>query len=410
MSCIPLDRESSEGKVESFPWTDRDTLQPLPSETYVQKDTEFLPIDKLPQSFVLVQHESLVQSGLVKIVDILPVMIVILNDYRQLVYGNHRFLNFLGVSQVQDILGKRLGEAAGCIHSIECGTECGTTMFCRHCGAAKAIVAGLEGGSEITECNLARKVGDVITSLNLQVSMSALRHAGEDFCIGTLVDICNEMQKQQLERMFFHDILNTCAAIRGVCELVSVTRLTAEKLEQLRVASERLVEQILSHRDFMLAEKHELPVHPARVECLSLLWEQLKLFGMLAEAGEVNIHLAENRREVFIETDRSLISRVLGNLIKNALEASSKNDVVSIDCLEKDDGVLFSVHNPVVLPDDVRAGLFKRSFSTKGTGRGLGTYSARLFTEVYLRGRIWFESRQETGTTFYIHLPHSIQS
>jgi signal transduction histidine kinase len=45
--------------------------------------------------------------------------------------------------------------------------------------------------------------------------------------------------------------------------------------------------------------------------------------------------------------------------------------------------------------------VFQRSFSTKGTGRGLGTYSIKLLTERYLGGRVWFESAEGHGTTFH---------
>jgi sensor histidine kinase regulating citrate/malate metabolism len=53
----------------------------------------------------------------------------------------------------------------------------------------------------------------------------------------------------------------------------------------------------------------------------------------------------------------------------------------------------------------VQLQIFVRSYSTKGKGRGLGTYAMKLFTEKYLGGRIDFESRPETGTTFRVELP-----
>jgi sensor histidine kinase regulating citrate/malate metabolism len=48
--------------------------------------------------------------------------------------------------------------------------------------------------------------------------------------------------------------------------------------------------------------------------------------------------------------------------------------------------------------------LFQRSFSTKGTGRGLGTYSIRLLTENYLEGKVSFVSNEAEGTVFSIEL------
>jgi signal transduction histidine kinase len=56
------------------------------------------------------------------------------------------------------------------------------------------------------------------------------------------------------------------------------------------------------------------------------------------------------------------------------------------------------------MADRVRAHVFQRSFSTKGTGRGLGTYSIKLLTERYLGGRVWFESAEGQGTTFHVEL------
>jgi sensor histidine kinase regulating citrate/malate metabolism len=64
------------------------------------------------------------------------------------------------------------------------------------------------------------------------------------------------------------------------------------------------------------------------------------------------------------------------------------------------------VSNPGLIPEQVQLQLFKRSFSTKSAkGRGIGTYSMKLFGERYLGGRVGFESTAEKGTTFWIELP-----
>jgi len=66
----------------------------------------------------------------------------------------------------------------------------------------------------------------------------------------------------------------------------------------------------------------------------------------------------------------------------------------------------FHVHNDGMIPDAVAARIFQRSFSTKGTpGRGLGTYSMKLFGENILGGKVGFHSTDQQGTTFYLTLP-----
>lgn len=54
----------------------------------------------------------------------------------------------------------------------------------------------------------------------------------------------------------------------------------------------------------------------------------------------------------------------------------------------------------------VQLQVFQRSFSTKGIGRGIGTYSIKLFAEKYLGGKVRFESREPTGTLFQVMLPY----
>ncbi len=104
-------------------------------------------------------------------------------------------------------------------------------------------------------------------------------------------------------------------------------------------------------------------------------------------------------------SDRTLLARVLCNLIKNALEACRAGQTVTVGCARPGDAIEFWVHNPGVMPREVQLQVFQRSFSTKGAGRGLGTYSIKLLTERYLHGRVSFTSTADQGTTFKVHYP-----
>ena len=63
------------------------------------------------------------------------------------------------------------------------------------------------------------------------------------------------------------------------------------------------------------------------------------------------------------------------------------------------------MHNNNYIPEDIQMQIFHRSFSTKESGRGLGTYSMRLVGENYLKGKVYFTSDKLKGTTFLIDLP-----
>jgi hypothetical protein len=110
--------------------------------------------------------------------------------------------------------------------------------------------------------------------------------------------------------------------------------------------------------------------------------------------------------DVLVSTDRVQAIRCLGNLVKNALEASPPGGRVSLWSDVLDGTVAFHVQNGGVLSEPVRRQVFQRSFSTKGTkGRGIGTYSVRLLVEQYLGGTVTFTSDPERQTIFTIRLP-----
>ena len=56
-------------------------------------------------------------------------LLVVLNEDRQIIALNHAFLEKLGVDDIQEVLGLRLGESLKCIHSHGVPAGCGTTEY-----------------------------------------------------------------------------------------------------------------------------------------------------------------------------------------------------------------------------------------------------------------------------------------
>ncbi|MFH2029453.1 MAG: hypothetical protein ABIJ40_02350 [Bacteroidota bacterium] len=74
-------------------------------------------------------------------------------------------------------------------------------------------------------------------------------------------------------------------------------------------------------------------------------------------------------------------------MTKNALEASSPRQTVTLSCNVKAGTIDFRIESLNVILREVQLEVFQKSFSTKGSERGLGTYSVKLLTERYLRCR-----------------------
>ena len=341
------------------------------------------------------------------VLDAVPEPVFVLNGQRQVVYANSAADKLAETGGRESLFAQRPGELLGCEHATETPGGCGTTEHCTVCGALHAALDGLAGTRSVQECHLNQ--AGMRASFDLRVWGTPLQVGGEDYCIFAVRDIADEKRRQALEEAFFHDILNTAGGLLGFVELMQFS--TAEELQDLdlmatlpRLASQ-LIEEINCQRFLSRAEFDEVA---CRVESLDPV-EQLERV-----AQSLRAHPVAAGRTIVVEpetsparlcSDGALVRRVLGNMLKNALEASAKGEAVSLACIATDAGIEYRVHNPAVMPLAVQLQVFQRSFSTKGKGRGVGTFSMKLLTERYLGGVVGFESQPDTGTTFWVRLP-----
>jgi nitrogen fixation/metabolism regulation signal transduction histidine kinase len=360
--------------------------------------------DELAHKHYLVAAVPLLQ----RTIDAMSDIVLILNGRRQVVGANRRLLELLAC-EPEAVVGRRLGELLGCKNVAAGPDGCGTAPDCALCGAVNAILESQRVDDQVTrECrvSLADPVG---TALDLKVSATAVGVDGERFTICVARDISDQKRLGVLARLFFHDVMNTAGSIQGCTELLR-ERLTSdsaedEELAELAHLAEDLVEEIRAQRDLTYAEAGELEPDLRSVETLDLLQHLQRTFARHPVARHRTIALGDVWIGSIV-TDSRLLSRVVGNMIKNALEAIPKGQIVTVRCAERGDEVVFSVHNPGVMPDEVQRQVFQRSFSTKSkSGRGIGTHSIKLLGERYLGGKVGFTSDSADGTTFSIRLP-----
>ncbi len=371
--------------------------------------TMFAPAERADSKEISADVQLLAKVELLhQVGNAVPCIVLILNKQRQVVYRNQRLAEMFRTASDQAVLGKRPGELFECIHADELPNGCGTTKFCCECGAAKAIQkTQSQGVMAVNECRIITKNGDVY---DFRVWTSPFHYSDKDFTMFSLMDISDEKRRHVLERMFFHDVNNLLMSIEGYSELLFLRgskdpEKLSKYIKNINLASRQLCREISSHRTLLQAEKGESAVRISNVNSCLVLDEIIHLFSESKKWGERTIVIDEDSDEVEIATDKTLLFRVIENMVKNAFEATAEGEQVHISCKKSDSSAVFSIHNSGYMPDSVKFQIFQRSFSTKGKGRGIGTYSMKLFGEKYLKGKVWFSSTEDEGTTFYFSLP-----
>nr|WP_319512393.1 HAMP domain-containing sensor histidine kinase [uncultured Draconibacterium sp.] len=342
---------------------------------------------------------------LISFVESISQMVLILNSHRQVVYSNNSYRSFVKQLNHDPILGKRPGETFNCANAFKSASGCGTSDACKTCGAVNAILDSQKGKRSTKQCQILTTSND---ALDLAVTATPFVLEDTHFTIFSINDISAENRRKSLERVFIHDILNSAGAISGLSSIIS----EMEDINEIRDlaktiedASRSLIEEIQAQRELGAAERGELQPQITEIDSAPVLIELQKAYAKHELNFGKPIAIGYNSKNCSVATDRVQLKRIMGNMIKNAIEINVPGDLITLHCTPTENAVEFSVHNKSYIPQHVQNQLFKRFYSTKGKGRGLGTYSMKLLGEKYLNGKVGFTSTKENGTTFYIQLP-----
>jgi len=147
-------------------------------------------------------------------------LLVILNEDRQIVAVNHAFLETIGISNPEEVLGLRLGESLRCIYADEGPNGCGTTPYCVTCGAIIAMMAAIvEDKMDERICALTSEKDGKTHDMSFLVQAQPVKIDGRRWILIFAQDITLQQFWINLEHIFFHDINNILTALNGISQL-----------------------------------------------------------------------------------------------------------------------------------------------------------------------------------------------
>jgi signal transduction histidine kinase len=333
-------------------------------------------------------------------------MLAVLNRHRQVIALNDALLKELGIRDSGEALGLRPGEALRCVHAQDEPGGCGTTKYCSTCGAAIAIVSALGvGGPTERVCALRADRDGTEVEVCLLVRASSFEIEGEELLLLLLEDITVEWNRAALTRTFFHDIKNM---VGGLATSSSILASGAEDPELLRIVREsasRLYREISIQECLHGSQDCQLETTLEETTTGRLLAELMDLFTNHPAVVDRQVRAREFTIDQMIKTDSSLVLRILGNMVTNALEATDVGDHIEVWAEAAAGRTDFCVWNSRHIDESAALRVFQRNFSTKGGyGRGFGTYSMKLLGEQCLGGEVSFSSTEVGGTVFRLSI------
>jgi len=158
---------------------------------------------------------------------------------------------------------------------------------------------------------------------------------------------------------------------------------------------------------------------------LALFREKFNLLRLVREAIENNQQLAKSHNvEIEIKTPDSLpeimgdkrrIGVVADNILSNAVKYTENKGSVEISIKQKENFIIICIKdNGVGIPKYQQDQIFQKFFRSdnasryKESGTGLGLYIAKNVIE-QSGGDIWFESKENIGSTFCFSMPLDFQ-
>ena len=374
------------------------------------ENSHLTPPDRADKFLIRKQNSEVLGADIYKtVIDQMPQKFLIINNKHQIIFANNTVARMLKMSK-ESILGQRPGELLSCINAGKSINGCGNCSACNTCGALDAIIKGLRGKESLQECRIRMKNRE---TLNLKVWTKPFQVITATYLILILFDIGDEKKREAMEKIFFHDVMNTAGGILGYtrklqdCEKEKDISRYRETINNLQGMITKMVGQIREQRDLISAEKEEgdVPLHD-EIHSRHLLEETVSLFRNHDLGEKTRIYIRDRSESFSFCSDRILIQRILSNMMLNALEASKENDPITLESLLTKEGIRISISNPAYILPEIREQIFQRFFSTKGKGRGQGTYGMKLLSNRYLKGDVTFVSTEDKGTCFTLSLPY----
>jgi len=189
-----------------------------------------------------------------------------------------------------------------------------------------------------------------------------------------------------------------------------------DMMEIISISTQRLLRTITQYMDISLLSSNNMAIYPGQHRLENLLMPFLEEYAKACEMKELafEIELPEKHATYVVETDKSLVEKVLHHLLENAVKFTKTGYVRFGYTFQEGEFRFFVADTGIGIDPAVHDKIFTEftqedsSNLRRYEGSGLGLAICKHSLEL-LQGRIWFETVKGKGTVFWFTIPASSQ-
>ncbi|HEX8931600.1 MAG TPA: ATP-binding protein, partial [Patescibacteria group bacterium] len=226
-----------------------------------------------------------------------------------------------------------------------------------------------------------------------------------------------ERMKTEFISLASHQLRTPLSAVKWFGKMLAdgeagpLSKTQAEYLNKINESNEREIQLVNSLLNVSRIESGKIKLLPKPTDIRSLVE---------ATVSDVRVGLNNKKRKILVdmpkdiplvEVDPDLMRHVYMNLLMNAVNYSDENDSIKIDISLKDGEMITKISDTGIgIPAAEKTRIFEKFFRGSNAlkketdGSGLGLYLTKTIIESS-GGKIWFESKENMGTTFWFTIP-----
>lgn len=231
---------------------------------------------------------------------------------------------------------------------------------------------------------------DETGDMNLSLSCSDMQMGEKELRVITIGDINNELSEKEIEswnkltRILTHEIMNSLAPVTSISNTLLSSSVDGSELrnglQTIHSTGERLLSFVDSFRQVTrIPSPRKTPLYVA---------DPVNEAAALTDMRGIEFTQEIEPHDIMIYADRTLITQVMVNLLKNAREAVAESDgekrIAVHAALDPDERVNIEVSNNCgPIPPDVAENIFTPFFTTKNGGSGIGLAVSRQIVRLH---------------------------